>query len=186
VKAPGATLAAPAGPGGDAAGSAKAGADTAATQEAQRRAAIAIRQSVAFAQIISVLMRSPHYKHYTLSDLEWLVLPPLMTGQFSVVEASAEQNGPRFPAAVVLWASVSPEVDKRLSENLTAPMRLRPDEWRSGEILWLVDAVGDSRVVPEVLKRLQQSVFKERQLKLRGRGQDGKPIVQTLKSGLPA
>jgi hypothetical protein len=34
-------------------------------------------------------------------------------------------------------------VDKRLSENLTAPIRLRPDEWKSGDILWLVDAIGD-------------------------------------------
>src|SRR5689334_14414833 len=99
-----------------------------ASKEAQMRAAVAIRQSLAFTQIVSVLMRSPHYKHYTLADLEWLVLPPLVAGQFSVAEASIGASGPKVPAAIALWASVSAEVDKRLSGDLSAPMRLRPDE----------------------------------------------------------
>jgi len=153
------------------------------SKEAQMRAAVAIRQSLAFTQIVSVLMRSPHYKHYTLADLEWLVLPPLVTGQFSVAEASVGPNGPKVPAAIALWASVSAEVDKRLSGDLNAPMRLRPDEWRSGDTLWLIDAVGDPRIVPELLKRLRESVFKQKDLKVRGRGQDGKPVVQVLRAG---
>ena len=152
------------------------------SEEAQRRPAIAIRQSVAFAQIVSVLMRSPHHKHYTLTDPEWLVLPPLMTGQFRVAEASAQGNA-AIPVAVALWASVSTEVDKRLSENLTAPMRLRPDEWRSGNIPWLVAAVGDGRVVPQFLKRLDGDVFKGQEVKMRGRGSDGKAVVQVLHKG---
>jgi hypothetical protein len=63
----------------------------------QCSAAIAVRQPLAFAQIISVLMRSPHYTHYTLCNLEWLVLRPPLTGQFSVAEAGREEGGPRFP-----------------------------------------------------------------------------------------
>ena len=31
--------------------------------------------SATFARIVSVLMRSPQYKHYTLGDLEWLDVP---------------------------------------------------------------------------------------------------------------
>ena len=69
-------------------------------EEAQRRAAIAVRQSLAFAQIISVLMRSPIYKHYTLADLEWLVLPPLLTGQFSLAEAKTQMDGPGVAVAI--------------------------------------------------------------------------------------
>jgi hemolysin-activating ACP:hemolysin acyltransferase len=112
----------------------QAGTQATNSEEAQRRTAIAIRQSLAFAQINSVLMRSPHYKHHTLTDLEWLV-PPLLTGQFSAAEAGPREGGARFPVAVVLWASVSVDVDKRLTENPAAPIRLRPDEWRSGNIL---------------------------------------------------
>ena len=85
--------------------------------------------AVTFTRVISVLMRSPHYKHYTLADLEWLVVPPLLAGQCAVMEATI--NGRQVPVAVALWASVSQEVDKRLSENLTAPVKLRPEEWQS-------------------------------------------------------
>jgi hemolysin-activating ACP:hemolysin acyltransferase len=155
-------------------------ADKPNSEDAQRRAAIAIRQSLAFAQIVSVLMRSPHYKHYTLSDLEWLVLPPLLTGQFSVAEASAKEGGPRFPVAVALWASVSAEVDKRLSENLSTPIRLRPDEWKSGDTLWLVDAIGDGRIVGPLLKQLGEGLWKGRDVKMRIPGEAGRPEVKRL------
>lgn len=147
----------------------------ATSEEVQRRAAIAIRQSLAFAQIVSVLMRSPHYKHYSLADLEWLVLPPLLTGQFSIAEAGDQKSDLKVPVAVALWANVSAEVDKRLSANLSDPIRLRPDEWRSGEIAWLVDAVGDARVVSPFLKQLSETVFKAREVKVRSKGPDGRP-----------
>src|SRR5437899_6030120 len=61
------------------------------TKEAQRLAVSAIRQSVAFAQIVTVLMRSPRYRHYALGDLEWLVVPALATGQWRVVRAQSKQ-----------------------------------------------------------------------------------------------
>jgi len=171
--------AAPAGPAKPQAPAGDGAAKPVSPEEAKRQAAIAIRHSLAFAQMVSVLMRSPHYKHYTLADLEWLVIPPLLTGQFSLAEARAQEGGPSIAVAVVLWASVSPEVDKRLSENLSAPIRLRPDEWRSGDILWLVDAVGDARVVPQFLKQLGESAWKGREVKLR-RAENGKVVVGTL------
>src|SRR5258705_6207118 len=88
------------------------------SEEARRRAAAAVRHSLAFAQIVSILMHSPRYRHYTLGDLEWLVLPPLLTGQCSVAEAKSKDNGASVPVAVALWASVSADVDQRLTENL--------------------------------------------------------------------
>jgi hemolysin-activating ACP:hemolysin acyltransferase len=153
-------------------------------EEAQRRAAAAVRHSLAFAQIVSLLMHSSRYKHYTLADLEWLVLPPLLSGQCGVAEAKSKENGVSIPVAVALWASVSPEVDRRLSENLAAPVRLRPDEWRSGDILWLVDAIGDRRVIPGFLKQLSENTFKGRTVKIRGRGSDGKPVIQSLDAAI--
>jgi len=162
---------------GDAAG-------TASSEEARRRAAAAVRHSLAFAQIVSILMHSPRYRHYTLGDLEWLVLPPLLTGQCSVAEAKSKENGVSVPVAVALWASVSAEVDSRLSENLTTPIRLRPDEWRSGDILWLIDAVGDRRVVPGLLKQLADTTLKGREIKVRGRGEGGKVEVKNLQATL--
>ena len=101
------------------------------------------------------------------------MFPPLTTGQFAVANVQAKEGGASMPAALVLWASVSADVDKKLSENLTNPMRLRPDEWKSGDILWLVEAVGDGRVVPGLLKQLSENALKGRQVKMRVRGQDG-------------
>ena len=183
--APAAADAAPARSIGGGADAATAAGEPRSREEAQR-AAVAIRQSVAFAQIVSVLMHSPHYKHYTLADLEWLVVPPLLAGQFSLAEAKGQADGPSFPVAVALWASVSRDVDQRLTENPVAPIRLRPDEWRSGDILWLVDAVGDGRIVPQFLKQLAETVLKGKDVKVRRLGADGKPAIQTLSAAISA
>jgi cytolysin-activating lysine-acyltransferase len=151
-------------------------------QAARQRAAIAVRHSLAFAQIVSLLMRSAQHKRYPIGALEWLVIPPLLTGQFSIAEARSKQSGASAPVAVALWAKVSPEVDKRLSEDLDKPMLLRPREWRSGDILWLVEVIGDARVLPQLLTRLSESTFKGREVKVRRRGTDGKVTVTTLKA----
>ena len=108
------------------------------SEESRKRAAAALQLSAAFAQVVTVLMRSPQHKHLALADLEWLVFPPLTTGQFAIANVQAKEGGASMPAALVLWASVSADVDKKLSENVSGPMRLRPDEWKSGDILWLV------------------------------------------------
>ena len=89
-----------------------------------------------------------------------------------------------MPAAIVLWASVSAAVDKKLSENVNAPIKLRPDEWKSGDILWLIEGIGDGRVVSEILKQLGETAFKGREVKLRARGKDGKNAVSTLRAEL--
>jgi cytolysin-activating lysine-acyltransferase len=140
----------------------------AAPKRAEVRGALSddeLRFGAAFTRIVSVLMRSIHYKHYSLSDLEWLVVPPVLAVQCAVLDAKI--NGKPVPVALALWASVSEEVDRRLSENLTAPAKLRPDEWRSGEILWLIDAVGDAKAIPHLLRGLQETAFNERDVKVR-------------------
>ena len=154
------------------------------SEEARKRAAAALQLSATFAQIVTVLMRSPQHKHLALADLEWLVFPPLTAGQAAIANVQAKEGGASLPAAIVLWASVSPEVDKKISDNLTGPLRLRPDEWRSGDILWLIEAVGDGRVMPGLLKQLSENALKGREVKMRVRGQDGKPAVRTLSETL--
>lgn len=142
-----------------------------------------IRFAVTFTRIVSVLTRSPHYKHYTLGDLEWLVVPPILGGQCAVMEAKI--NDRQVPVAAALWASVSEEVDKRLLQNLTTAFKLRPDEWRSGDILWLIDAVGDAKSVALLLTQVQETIFKERPVKMRTRGPDSRPKVGLLKVAPP-
>jgi hemolysin-activating ACP:hemolysin acyltransferase len=107
------------------------------------------------------------------------VVPPMLAGQFRIGEAKAK-TGAGIPVAVVLWASVSADVDKRLTEMGNAPTRLRPEEWTSGDILWLVHAAGEARFIRPVLKHLNDTTFKGRAVKIRGVGPDGKPVVRLL------
>jgi hemolysin-activating ACP:hemolysin acyltransferase len=137
-----------------------------------------VRQiDLALGQIVAVLMRSPQHKHYSLADLEWLVLPAVLSGQYRI--AQAQQQAAVAPVGVVLWARVSAEVDRRLSD-LSTPARLRPDEWRSGDIPWLLELVCDTRAQQALLKELGETVFKGRSVKMRVRGADGKVQVGTL------
>jgi len=141
----------------------------------------AIRQiDVTLGQIVKILMRSPQHKNRLLSDLEWLVVPALLNGQYRI--AQAQQTGSAIPVGVALWASVSADVDQRLS-NLSAPWRLQPDEWRSGEVPWLVELVGDSPTQQALLKHLGETVFKDRGIKMRVRDADGNARIATFKGG---
>ena len=127
--------------------------------------------AVAFARIVSILMRSNPYRHSSLADLEWLVLPPIMSGQFAILDAQI--NGQTVPIAVALWANVSAEIDQRLSDPTLPSIKLKPNEWRSGEILWLIDAVGDGSAIPHLMQRLTEGPFAGRQVKMRRAGADG-------------
>src|SRR6185312_11068885 len=112
-----------------------------------------------FAQVVAVLMRDPNFRTMPLADLEWLVLPAVMSGQFRVAEApaslgpgkatdkardkatdkardkapdKAKTGGVLVPVAVALWARVSGEIDKALAGSLDQPVRLKPHQWASG------------------------------------------------------
>jgi cytolysin-activating lysine-acyltransferase len=133
---------------------------------------------VTLGQIVTILMRSPQHRERPLADLEWLVLPAVLSGQYRV--AQAQQSGIAVPVGVALWASVSTAVDQRLSD-LSAPWRLQPDEWRSGEIPWLVELVADTPTQQALLNHLGETVFKGRGIKMRVRDAEGKTQIGTFK-----
>jgi len=149
----------------------------------------------AFSQVIAVLMRDQAFRQLRLADLEWLVIPPLMCGQYKLAQAPVQQmmaekpevakapeGGVLVPVAVGLWARVSPQVDKRLAETLDKNVQLRPSEWTSGEHLWLMAAAGDRRAVPHFVDQLCKTEFKGKTLKMRLRGADGKITIKTIGS----
>jgi cytolysin-activating lysine-acyltransferase len=154
--------------------------NTAGLTEKVRRDAASLRNALAFTQALGVLMRSPHYGKYRLADLEWLVIPPLMNGQFRIGEAKPDPNGPALPVAVVFWALVSADVDKRLTEAKSAAPRLTPEEWKSGDILWLVHAAGETRFVRSVIDQLMKSTFAGRAVKVLANDREGNAKVHVL------
>ena len=130
--------------------------------------------------IVIVLSRSTAHKHYSLADIEWMVLSPVTLGQFYVVETSHKDHGFTAPVAFVTWAFVSEEVDRRLEQQTTRPVRLRPDEWKNGHVGWLIDAVGSPAMLRPALQWLKSGLFKERPLKLLRSDESGKTRVETL------
>ncbi len=129
---------------------------------------------------MSLLIRAPGEKHRALSDLEWMVIPAVMTGQFAVADAQSKTSGTVMPVGAVLWAFVSPEIDKMLTETAGADIRLKPQDWRSGDIPWVVMAIGDPKVLGGLLQNLAKSVFKDRPAKMRAKGPDGKVVIGRL------
>jgi cytolysin-activating lysine-acyltransferase len=89
-------------------------------------------------EMVWVLTQSGTHKHFSLTDLEWMIMPALLANQFRVF------HSPKSPVGFALWASLSPEVEAKLCAQVDsgAGARLRPDEWRSGDRLWLIDLVG--------------------------------------------
>jgi hemolysin-activating ACP:hemolysin acyltransferase len=127
-----------------------------------------------------VFSRSQAHKHYSLGDIEWMILPAVVTGQVYVAEAQHKESGARVPVAVVLWANVSAETDQRLSTNPGQKIRLRPDEWQSGDISWIIDVAGDPTAAMGALQQLAGTVFKDRPTKIVIAGAQGQPRVSGL------
>ena len=143
-------------------------------------AAVSKLVSASIGDIAVVFSRSPRHKHYSLADIEWLIVPAVVTGQAYIAELQHKEHGGRAPVAAVLWASVSDEVDQRLSANAGAKIRLKPEEWKSGEHLWIVDVAGDPRAIADALARLASTDLKHSSAKLVMPDARGKQNVEEL------
>jgi cytolysin-activating lysine-acyltransferase len=146
----------------------------------QKRREVSARLLMRFGEVVSVMMRAQQFRDLPLSQLQEVVVPPLMLGQFLVAEAQSKSQGFVTPVAAALWARVSNDVDQRLSQNLEAPVQLAPKDWNSGDIGWLIVLVGNVQALAPLLKQLQETTFKGHPVKMRARGKDGKKVVTTL------
>jgi len=145
-----------------------------------------------FANVVAVLMRDTRYRKLSIAELEWLVLPPIMSGQWRLARSDAQtapdnagdahgRGGPiAVPVAVVLWANVSKEIDSRFRESVNKPICLRPTEWLSGDFGWIVAAAGNPRAVPKLLENLAETEFQGRDVSFRAGTHGGPPKIVTL------
>jgi cytolysin-activating lysine-acyltransferase len=134
-----------------------------------------IRES--FGKAVMALMMLPRYRNQTLADLQHLVLEPLMRDRVAIAYPGGEKAGPLADmAGLAIWASVSEEADARIREQIQAgtfPVRLKAEDWNSGDINWLLDVVApDQRTTTNVIANFKQ-VVKEGSLRLH-------PIVTRL------
>jgi hemolysin-activating ACP:hemolysin acyltransferase len=164
------------------------GAETGSAADAIKSKALAAQQqhfAQLFSQAIAVLMRDANYKNLPLRELEFL-LPPIMVGQCAVANSKVTADGPAVPVALALWARVSPAVDQRLGQNLDKPIELKPNEWTSGNIPWLITIAGSTQVLSTFIKQLCDKEFPGLPVKMRAADKDGVRSVQILQPGAPA
>ena len=144
------------------------------TEEQKKQgAAIAKLTAATFGEAVAVLMQSKMHRGRTLADLETLLLPAIRTGQILLAEAQSRTTGQMAPVGLIAWASVSDEIDRRLTANPAAPMNLTAKDWTSGPHLWIVEAAGPPKVVNALLKRLQAAIGDAVPVKVRTRSSDG-------------
>ncbi|ODV00284.1 MULTISPECIES: toxin-activating lysine-acyltransferase [unclassified Thiobacillus] len=99
--------------------------------------------------------RDPAKKFMFVGDTDWAVLPPIVLDQCRLYTRAG------LPYAFVTWAFVNDVVDARLR---SAEPKIAPHEWKSGEHIWLIDAVAPFGQLEETLKELREGMFPGQQV----------------------
>lgn len=127
-----------------------------------------VRES--FGKVVMAMMMLPRYRNQTLADLQHLVLEPLIRDRIAIAYPGKSDNATVADVAgLAIWASVSEEVDARIREQISAgtfPVRLKAEDWTSGNINWLLDVIApDQRATTSVIANFKQ-VVKDGSLRL--------------------
>jgi cytolysin-activating lysine-acyltransferase len=117
--------------------------------------------STVFGEITWLMSQSPVYKQFTVGDLEWLVMPPILLKQFRMFYHEDK------PVGVVLYAFLSEEVEKRIEAG--APT-MRMSDWTSGDRAWIIEAIAPFGGADEMVKDCGGSVLEGRTVRMRGVG----------------
>ena len=154
-------------------------------EEARKAAAATEAMAATFGRVVALLIASPRHRKLKLEDVGTMLMPAIALGQYAVVGAKAQKDGPVSIAAAVWWAFVSPEVDKRLSESRDEFLKLSASEWNCGDLPWVIEAIGEQKILNEMVKRIASRKFKGKPAKLRALMPDGKVAVGSLEPSKP-
>jgi cytolysin-activating lysine-acyltransferase len=133
----------------------------------------------ALGQIVWLLSQSPMHRELKIKDLEWSFMPAVLHEQFRVfrfgpLPGSADMDPASFakaglsresleqlPLGVAIWASLSADAEAKLEKG----EKLTPQEWRSGDRVWLVELISpfatpENRISEAMLLDLMQGPFR--------------------------
>jgi cytolysin-activating lysine-acyltransferase len=127
-----------------------------------------VRES--FGKAVMAMMMLPRYRNHTLGDLQHLVLEPIIRDRIAIAyPGNSDKTALSDITGLAIWASVSEEVDERIREQIKAgvfPVRLKAEDWTSGDINWLLDVIApDQKTAASVIANFKQ-VVKEGSLRL--------------------
>lgn len=100
-------------------------------------------------------LRSRHHAHMTVANLRAAMEPPIEAGQFRIFRFDD------VPRGMFTWAFLGPEAEARLVAGET----LRPNDWTSGNRLWLIDLIAPYKGMTAALVRwiMKPGNFAERE-----------------------
>ena len=102
-----------------------------------------------------LMTQSPQHRHLLLSDLEWMLIPPVALGQFRLWREGT------IPSGFATWAYLNEEVEARLKAG---PLRLAPAEWKCGDRLTLMMLLTPFGGAEAAMKDLKEVLFAGRTL----------------------
>ncbi len=145
------------------------------TKEAPNGSAQTVSQVLG--EIVWLMSTSPIHKQFFISDLEWLVMTPVILQQFRMFYQNAsEAQGGQRPIGVVLWARVSEDVEQMLERGT---LKMRPHDWKSGDRLWVVEVIAPFGGHDAMVADLKANVFPTEKLKVLALV-DGRKVVRVV------
>jgi hemolysin-activating ACP:hemolysin acyltransferase len=112
-------------------------------------------------EVVLAMLNLPRYRNQTLADVMHLIVEPMTRDRIAIAKAGGEGKVEET-AGIAIWASVSDEVDAKIREQIQArvfPVRLKAEDWNSGETTWLLDVIAPSqKVATAVLANFKQVV----------------------------
>ncbi|MEH2533413.1 cytolysin-activating lysine-acyltransferase [Bradyrhizobium sp. AZCC 1588] len=126
-------------------------------------------------EVVLAMLNLPRYRNQTLADVMHLVVEPMTRDRIAIAKAGGEGKVEET-AGIAIWASVSEEVDAKIREQIQArvfPIRLKADDWTSGETTWLLDVIAPSQKVATAVLANFKQVVKDKPVRIH-------PIVSQL------
>ncbi|MBD8555284.1 toxin-activating lysine-acyltransferase [Rhizobium sp. CFBP 8762] len=131
-------------------------------------AAFRTRLQANIGEVVLSMLNLPRYKHQSLADVMHLVVDPMLRDRVSIAKSGGEGKVEET-AGIAIWASVSEEVDAKIREQVKArlfPVRLKAEDWASGDIHWLLDVIAPTQKVATAVLANFSQVVKDKTLRI--------------------
>ncbi len=137
----------------------------------EKISAIRTRIHSTFGQVVIAMTAVPRYRHQSVADLTHMVMEPLIRDRVAIAspKTTDENPAPATLAGIAIWASVSEDVNSKIQEQIksgTFPIRLKADDWTSGDITWLLDVIAPSQKLSTAVLANFRQVVKEGQVRI--------------------
>ncbi len=131
-------------------GSEQTGTNEKLKEEILKQSLKVLKTLPAMGPVLFLYLQSSHRRFHFISDLEWLLIPPLVAGQCKLYMKK------EYPLSYVSWAFLDKNSEARMFKN---GGKLRPEDWNSGDRLWLIDIVAPFGNVENILADIQNNEF---------------------------